>query len=130
MEVRMSAETPETIVIQFVLDILPATQLQAYRLLASLPYPLPDRQRLEQALKHAGQNLDDVVIAWIVSTFRSEDFLLHSPRNALETFYARLRYGRSLPPRYSAFAPAPRNAPDPLPRDSSRNMVSAETLQH
>ena len=127
----MPAETPETIVIQFVLDTLPITQLQAYRLLASLRYPLSDRQHLEQALQHAGQNLDNVLIAWIVSTFRSEDFTLHSPRNALEKFYARLRYGRSLPSGSSAFAPALRNKPgDTLPRDASGNAVRAETLWH
>lgn len=127
----MPAETPETIVIQFVLDTLPITQLQAYRLLASLRYPLSNRQHLEQALQHAGQDLDNILITWIVSTLRSEDFTLHSPRNALEKFYARLRYGRPLPSGYSAFAPTPRNKPgDPLPRDASGNAARTETLWH
>lgn len=87
----MTKESAATsVVMEFVYDQVPTRLLQAYELLASLDYPVPDQKSLEQALQQYDQEENEAVVEMIRDSLQPVDFGLDSPRGALEKFTARL----------------------------------------
>jgi hypothetical protein len=86
----MAKSGQDDLIGSFLRHLLPPETEQAYRLLASLEYPIPDGRTFTERLKQAGGDAETSRL--LAGLFEPEDFGMDTVQSAFEKFYKRSRH--------------------------------------